>query len=235
MDYERIYTQLINRARTRTLVGYKEKHHIIPRCIGGNNDASNLVDLTAREHFIAHKLLCEIYPNTDKLQYALWRMMNPQSKNHIRKYSISSHEYEIMRKIISEKMHFKMKGIPKTKEHRVKNSQSKIGKLKSAETKRKMSEAKKGKIFSTEHKNNLSIANTGNNHNDQTKRKIGDASKLRKHSAITKQKISDSRKGIIFSDDHRKKLSDAKKGKTGRKHSAETKLKIKLSKLGFNR
>lgn len=46
MNYEQIYNQLIDRARTRVLTGYKERHHITPRCIGGNDDVSNLVDLT---------------------------------------------------------------------------------------------------------------------------------------------------------------------------------------------
>ena len=97
MNYERIYTQLIDRARTRTLLGYKERHHIIPRCIGGNNDALNLVDLTAREHFIAHKLLCEIYPNIKGIQLAFWAMVVYKSKKNQRTYKISAREYESLR------------------------------------------------------------------------------------------------------------------------------------------
>ena len=33
MDYQKIYNNLINREITRT--GYVEKHHILPRCLGG--------------------------------------------------------------------------------------------------------------------------------------------------------------------------------------------------------
>lgn len=69
MNYKKIHDDIIERAKTRVLDGYKERHHIIPRCMGGNNDASNLVNLTAREHFIVHKLLCEIYPDMDKCKY----------------------------------------------------------------------------------------------------------------------------------------------------------------------
>jgi hypothetical protein len=36
---------------------HKEKHHIIPRSFGGDNIKSNVVQLTAREHYIAHALL----------------------------------------------------------------------------------------------------------------------------------------------------------------------------------
>lgn len=56
MNYEKIYEQLIERSRNRTLEGYVEIHHIIPQCFGGTNEKSNLTPLTAREHFIAHLL-----------------------------------------------------------------------------------------------------------------------------------------------------------------------------------
>tara|TARA_R110000868_G_scaffold220032_2_gene471140 strand:+ start:506 stop:1207 length:702 start_codon:yes stop_codon:yes gene_type:complete len=232
MNYEKIYQQLIDRAITRTLTGYKEGHHIVPKCMGGDNSKLNVVDLTAREHFIAHKLLCKIYPNNIKLQYALWMLSNCKTSN--RTYKISSREYDALRKLIAKQMSLKMKDVPKTEEHRRNNSQSKIGKVKSDETRKKMSNSFKGRQFSAETRNKLRIANTGNIHSDETKRKISNASKLRTHTIESKQKISDSRKGIVFSDAHRKKLSDAKKGKTRKPHSEETKLKIKLSKLGFN-
>ena len=74
MNYQRIHDAIIDRARTRMLQGYYEWHHVIPRCLGGTDDKSNLVELTAREHFIVHKLLCKIYPNEHKLVYAYWMM-----------------------------------------------------------------------------------------------------------------------------------------------------------------
>lgn len=57
--YTRIYFSIIESARSRVLPKdqYKETHHIIPRSMGGDNSFNNLVDLTAREHFICHKLL----------------------------------------------------------------------------------------------------------------------------------------------------------------------------------
>jgi hypothetical protein len=56
MNYQRIHDAIIERASNRTLLGYREKHHVIPRCMGGVDTANNLVELTAREHFIIHKL-----------------------------------------------------------------------------------------------------------------------------------------------------------------------------------
>lgn len=83
MDYKKIYNNLINKAQNRLLEGYKEKHHIIPKCIGGTDDPANLAVLTAEEHYIAHQLLVKIYPNKGKLIYAL-RMMCVGNNNHSR-------------------------------------------------------------------------------------------------------------------------------------------------------
>lgn len=58
--YTRIYNSIIERAKSRTLSGYTETHHIIPRSLGGSNNADNLVPLTAREHFICHRLLTKM-------------------------------------------------------------------------------------------------------------------------------------------------------------------------------
>lgn len=72
MNYSEHYNKLIEKAKQRTLVEYKEVHHIIPRCMGGSDDKDNLVELTAREHFIAHLLLLKIHPN----QYGLIKALN---------------------------------------------------------------------------------------------------------------------------------------------------------------
>jgi hypothetical protein len=55
--YTRIYYNIIERAKTRPVFDYTEKHHIIPRSLGGDNSADNLIRLTAREHFVCHLLL----------------------------------------------------------------------------------------------------------------------------------------------------------------------------------
>lgn len=92
MNYQKIYNQIIERAKsldrkkTRTGV-YYESHHIIPKCLGGNNDKDNLVLLTAREHFICHRLLCEMYPDNKKIWYAMDGML---IVNRNRSYNISS-------------------------------------------------------------------------------------------------------------------------------------------------
>lgn len=72
MNYDLHYNKLIQRAKIRSVAGYVEKHHILPKCMGGTDDPANLVNLTAREHFIAHLLLVKIYPQ----KYSLIKAVN---------------------------------------------------------------------------------------------------------------------------------------------------------------
>jgi hypothetical protein len=102
MDYIQIYNQIITRAKNRVIEGYTERHHIIPRCMGGTNDKGNLVDLTAREHYICHKLLCEIHPTNKKLKYAYWAMCNLSNKDQYRDYKVSSIDYGNIREEFSK-------------------------------------------------------------------------------------------------------------------------------------
>jgi len=109
MEYKRIHDLIIERAKTRVLDGYGENHHIIPKCLGGDDDISNIVKLTAREHFIIHKLLSEIYPENTSLFRAYWLMANKvKSSIQERNYGVGNREYERLRiefsKVNSESM-----------------------------------------------------------------------------------------------------------------------------------
>lgn len=70
MNYKKHYDLLIERAKTRTINGYNEKHHIIPRCMGGDDSDDNLVKLYPEEHYLAHQLLVKMYPTNRKLIFA---------------------------------------------------------------------------------------------------------------------------------------------------------------------
>jgi hypothetical protein len=102
MNYQNVYNQIIERAKTRQLEGYKEKHHIIPRCLGGNDDLSNLVELTAREHILCHMLLCELYPHECKLKHALFLMSIGKKKSKHKTHILSSRVYERLKKEYSD-------------------------------------------------------------------------------------------------------------------------------------
>lgn len=64
MNYNLHYDKLIARAVGRTpVIGiYYEKHHIIPRCMGGTDNKSNIAKLTPEEHYVAHQLLVKMHP-----------------------------------------------------------------------------------------------------------------------------------------------------------------------------
>lgn len=59
MDYSKKYNDLIESAKKRGTG--EERHHIIPKCIGGPDSPENLVLLEYKEHYIAHLLLARIH------------------------------------------------------------------------------------------------------------------------------------------------------------------------------
>lgn len=97
MNYEYHYNLLIERAKSRSISGYSENHHIIPKCMGGSDDESNLVKLTAEEHYIAHLLLVKMYPNSHRLSYAAIKMTggNKHQKRSNKLYGWLKREHAI--------------------------------------------------------------------------------------------------------------------------------------------
>lgn len=112
MNYERIYTQIIQRAnnenRSRNKSVYFEKHHIIPKCIGGDNSKENLVFLTPREHFICHWILVRIYTDNSKLHCAFWNMCNGRTSGNQNRYIVSGRQYQE-----AKELYVKVVSIPK--------------------------------------------------------------------------------------------------------------------------
>lgn len=63
MNYSRVYDEFIadRRLREPRLVGYTERHHVVPRALGGSDDKDNLIRLTPEDHFFAHLCLARIH------------------------------------------------------------------------------------------------------------------------------------------------------------------------------
>ena len=103
MNYQSIHDSIIDRAKNRVLPAgtYTERHHIIPRCMNGSDDKSNLVDLTAKEHCVIHHLLHELNPNNHKLLNAYWAMITLKDYDG-RFYFISAKEMERLRILYSQ-------------------------------------------------------------------------------------------------------------------------------------
>lgn len=89
MNYHKIYQQLIERAQARTLLNeYVERHHIVPRCLGGTDASANIVSLLPEEHLFAHRLLCRMHPNNTKLSFAVFMLsIHPLGKVSRKLYS----------------------------------------------------------------------------------------------------------------------------------------------------
>lgn len=172
MNYQKIHDRIIERAKSRKLEGYKERHHIVPRCIGGTDDSENLVDLTAREHFIIHKLLCMIYPDNNKLFFA-YRMMAvmKNSYDNERTYIVGAREFERIRLLANHLIGNALRGrktgkkssdiIEKQVQSRQKNAKDR-GYYHSTETKKKIGNALRGKPKSEKHIEKIKNANKNN-------------------------------------------------------------------------
>jgi len=76
MDYEKHYISLIDKHGivSKPTFGYYERHHIIPRCIDGDDSFGNLIYLSARCHLLAHWLLMKAYPKIKSLKIAYTTM-----------------------------------------------------------------------------------------------------------------------------------------------------------------
>lgn len=92
MNYQRIYNEIISFAVTRVKpADYYERHHILPRSMGGTNDEYNLVYLTGREHYICHWLLYKLH-KTSKMAYA-WHLMTSVKGTTTGRYTSKTFEY----------------------------------------------------------------------------------------------------------------------------------------------
>ena len=180
--YTTYYYSIVNRARTRLLDKniYIERHHVIPKSLGGSNDKTNIVRLTAHEHFVCHKLLVKMLPDGEgkhEMIMARYRMMH-KSKNNQR-HIVNSREYERARVEWARALSESRKGKP--------------GQLRSAETRAKMSARRKGFVFSDESREKMRQSALGRKHSDATKEKFKTRSSNRlgtKHSEETKLKMS---------------------------------------------
>jgi hypothetical protein len=92
MNYQAIYDNLIKQAQAAKLDGYVEKHHIIPKSMGGTNEASNIVRLTARQHFVAHWLLFKIH-KTPSMAKAFRLMLDASNLPRSKTYAIAKSVY----------------------------------------------------------------------------------------------------------------------------------------------
>lgn len=92
--YSKCYYNIIEHRKNNPFDGYVERHHIVPKSLGGSNKKENIVALTAREHFICHRLLIKMTTGRDKMKmsYAVRCLIN-QENAYQQRYKISSRTY----------------------------------------------------------------------------------------------------------------------------------------------
>jgi hypothetical protein len=212
--YTKLYYKITSNAKQRITDGYTELHHIIPQSMGGSNDKENLVELTAREHFICHWLLIKMTEGEDrsKMLYALNGMKAENRYQQRYHTKITARVYEKHRIEHAENHSKRMKGriawnkgVPQTDEHREKNRQAALQRApKSEKTKEKWRQARLGY----------------------------------KHSEETKKKQSDNLKGKLKgpqSDEHRLAISLGGKGiKKVKTHGANV-AKANIGNISINK
>lgn len=201
--YYKWYNMIITNAKHRQLHGYKEQHHIIPKCMGGSNKKENLVMLTAREHFICHQLLARFVSNT----FYKKKMLNAIGKfvqnNDLQKRILSSRHYKIARESIAE---------------------ANRGRIYTKDARQKMSNLAKGRI--PWNKGMKGLVNFPDTAKDKLrelylgksfKERYGDekANQIKKKISKTKEGKPSGMSGKTHTIETRKKMSNNMKGKRG--------------------
>lgn len=226
MDYAKHYNKLIESRLSREIEGYFETHHIVPRCLGGSDDTSNLIKLTAREHLIAHILLMKINPEIFGLTFAVTQMskkgiLNGRSYEYVRK-TCSKNQSLYFKDLWNDPLYRDKQEFRNSEDYKTKMSvrmkeyyQTEEG-LKNIEIVRKKIT---GKVISEEHRNKISEATKGISKPEG----FGD-------------KISKARTGMKFTEEHIENFKKSRVGKgMGDRNSMSTeenRRKVSESKIG---
>lgn len=185
---------------------YVERHHIIPRSLGGTNAKSNIVRLTFRKHFLAHWLLTKFTVGTDRMR--MLHALNIMSKHDTMNRIATSWQFELGRRATSEAS----KGRPSPWK----------GKTPTQEMLKKMSDARRGILLSSEHKVKIG----------EGTKKWWDSAATDKRQ-IHKDKIAKSKLGKTLSIKHRDAIRRGKTGSTYDGKNVSISLLGNTRKLGY--
>lgn len=145
MNYLKIYNSIIENAKSQNRIKhsgvYYENHHILPKSLGGKNNKENLILLTAKEHYLCHRLLLFIYNFNESMVRAFHRMVHSKNGDLIKSAKDYQYARELLSQILKERIpwnkgkhlspshiqNLKGKGKPHTKETKQKLRDAKIG------------------------------------------------------------------------------------------------------------
>lgn len=209
--YQLHYNRLIETRRNRILPcdEYREKHHIVPRSLGGNDDPDNLLELTPREHFIAHLLLARIYCGAEgmKMAHALRRMTTGHKE---KRYYPTSRTYALIRKISMEKCSGENNPMwGRTGENHP--SWGKYDQIYTEELRKRIGEKSKGRKWTEEQRRKRQESQKAYWANPENRKRQSEKIKQVEKTPEWRQKISEGQKGRVQSPETRAKISVARK------------------------
>lgn len=193
ITYENFIQDILeNRGRFNCGEEYHERHHIIPKCLGGTNEEDNLIDLFAREHFIAHKLLAEENPDNTKLIYAWWCMSSMKNERTHNRYECTPEEYEQAKIAFSQVVSANTQRRFQDPEARQKQSEIQKKRFEDPEERRKNGEYTKKQY-----------------ENPERRKKQSDTIKKKYEDPEMRKKTSEASKKMWQNDEYRQKQIDA--------------------------
>ena len=188
--YRRTYYNLIKTRRELNRVKseeeYFERHHIIPRSLGGNNSNENLVLLTPKEHFIAHLLLPKftVGEGRSKMIRARWYMFSLAKKKGYKNSSNYSKFKHDFRQSMSGSSHPNY-GKPMSDQCRNNFLMSRVGMKNTELHNEAISKANLGKPKSAEHRRKISKSKMGGKASEATKQKLSEMRKGKGNARFT--------------------------------------------------
>jgi len=220
--YRRWYDEIVNSARARALNANGERHHVLPRSLGGAR--GEVVALTFREHFVAHWLLTKFTTGAAllKMKRALWAM-SWSFRTHTR--VVSGRQHALARRALPElgrALGASGKGRPKNEEHRRNIAEALRGKVKSESHRAKLRAYKP----SEEQRRQLSARFKERTYSAATLARMRAANIGRPHTEEARAKIGAALRGRVFTDEWRAKISAKVKGRKLGPHSPEHRAKL---------
>ena len=169
--YTKWYYSIITHAKARVNFDkiYTEKHHILPKSMGGDNSAENIIALTGKEHFICHLLLTKMTEGNfkKKMIFAFFLMSgsNKRKNGKSREYrKLNSKQYQKLRNEFKHNISESRKGVSifsKTPEATAAKRSAKLkNRIFSEDTKKQMSLSAKNR--NPESRFGVKISNTEN-------------------------------------------------------------------------
>lgn len=203
--YSKWYNSIIENAKSRHLTEGFERHHIIPKSLGGSNLLQNIARLTPREHFVCHMLLTKMTQgeNKAKMVNAALRLANDHKGR-----CINSRIYALIKRERAKYLSETTRG----------PNNNFFGRKHTEETRKKMSESRRKWSYTEEHLEKFrgrASPMAGKTHSEKTRERLSEVGKLRKPTQATKEKTSATLLALNL------------------KRSDETKEKMRQSKLGI--